>query len=203
MAFFIGGIPFGLLISKLYGKDPRKEGSKNIGATNVLRTVGVLPGLITFTLDILKGLLPVLAVKILVGKFYYDDLLLFEFSPSATALGAVLGHIFSPYLKFKGGKGVATGLGTIIVLTPLLSVVCFLVFVLILTFSRIVSVGSIIAALSYASLLTAIKLMKLPLSQGEFYYGIATAVFVVFSHRKNISRILKGQETKFSWKKER
>lgn len=204
-SFFIGGVPTGLLISRLYGKDPRKEGSKNIGATNVFRTVGPIPGFITFILDIFKGFLPVVAAKIVSGMIFSRGSFFYEFTPAITALAAVLGHIFSPYLKFRGGKGVATGLGTIIVLTPLLSGVCFCIFALLMAVFRIVSVGSIISALSYAALLTAIKYFALPydLSEGELYYGLTVAFFVLITHRKNISRLFRGQEKKINWKKNR
>lgn len=204
-SFLLGGIPTGLIISRRYGKDPRKEGSRNIGATNVIRTVGLKPGLATFLFDILKGLLPVLAAKIIAGKYFSDGGFAVEYLPSICAICAVAGHVFSPYLGFKGGKGVATALGTVIILTPVLSLVIFCVFLSLLTLFRIVSLGSIISAFSYAALLFVVKLLSLPVSltQGEFYYGLTMAFFVVFTHRKNISRLLRGEEKKLNWKKNR
>ncbi|MBN1619865.1 glycerol-3-phosphate 1-O-acyltransferase PlsY [candidate division WOR-3 bacterium] len=202
-SFLLGGIPTGLIISRRYGKDPRKEGSRNIGATNVIRTVGLKPGLTTFLLDILKGVLPVLAAKIIAGKYFPDSSFAAEFLPSICAICAVAGHVFSPYLGFRGGKGVATGLGTVIVLTPVLSLVVFCVFLLLMALFRIVSLGSIFSALSYAALLSAVRFFNLPVSltHGEFYYGLAMAFFVVFTHRKNIGRLLRGEEKKLNWKK--
>ena len=118
-AYFIGGIPFGYLIGRLRGVDVRTVGSKNIGATNVFRTVGKKWGFLAFALDVAKGLLPTLAAK----SFSSIDWL-----PLVVGITCVIGHMLTPYMKFKGGKGVATAFGMLIGLVPALVGVAFLVF---------------------------------------------------------------------------
>ena len=212
IGFFVGGIPFGLIISKIYKKDPRKIGSGNIGATNVLRTVGIIPGVITLILDFLKGLFMVLVAKFMINHISVDNFdFYYEWLPSAVALATILGHIFSPYLKFKGGKGVATSLGTVVVLTPLFSLLGLFVFVLIVIIFRYVSLGSIFSALVILITMTVIKYFKIDLigdlssqiTYGLWFYIVIITFFIIFAHRKNIKRLFKGEENKFSWKKQK
>lgn len=198
--FFFGGIPFGVIISKLWGKDPRQGGSGNIGTTNVFRTVGIVPGILTFILDIFKGLIFVLIVKILLKQIYINNNI-YLFLPSFAAISVVLGHIFSPYLKFKGGKGVATGLGTIVILLPIISLICFCVFIVLLLLFRIVSLASIISAVVLVISIVIFKFNFNSINWGEFSYGIIIAIFIIIAHRKNIKRLIKGKEKKISWKK--
>ena len=136
-AYLLGSIPTGLLLGKLYGIDVRKEGSGNIGATNLYRTVGRKVGVMTLAGDCLKGLLPVLAMK-------YSTLPV-EYA-AWVGLAAFCGHVFSVFLKFRGGKGVATALGVFLALSPLAVAIALGVFIALMLIWRYVSLGSINAA---------------------------------------------------------
>ncbi|KQC12354.1 MAG: hypothetical protein APR63_11280 [Desulfuromonas sp. SDB] len=207
LAWFIGGIPFGLIISRLWNKDPRKEGSGNIGATNVFRTVGKIPGIITFIADILKGSVVVIGAKVFLHYCPQGEIGIISYQqwlPSFAAMAVVLGHIFSPYLKFRGGKGVATGLGTIIILAPVFSLIGLGIFIILVIGLRYVSVGSIFAALTVLAVMTLFKftkfnLLNISVTWGEWVYVLILVVFVIISHRSNIKRLLTGKENKFSW----
>ena len=178
-----GSIPSGLWIVKLlYGIDIREYGSKNIGTTNVFRTVGWQTALLVLLGDVLKGLL----IVILVNHLFHNPGL-----NVATALGAFLGHSYSVFLNFKGGKGVATGIGIIIFIMPKVAVAVTLVWLVIVLATRYVSLGSIIAA------------MAAPLF--AWYFGcplpyvlltLFAAVVIVLRHHENISRLLHGTEGK-------
>jgi len=182
-SYLLGSIPSGLLLARLSGApDPRKVGSGNIGATNVLRSGGKTLGILTLIFDILKGLIPTLAAALVLKNSYVVGLV---------GLLAFLGHLFPVYLKFKGGKGVATAIGVMIVIMPealLISLLCFLIVVGI---SRTVSLGSIMAS------------ALLPLWGGLWGYsgpfvilsGIM-ALLIIVRHRENIKRILAGTESK-------
>lgn len=193
-AFLCGSIPFGLLLVKLAGKgDVRAHGSGNIGATNVSRVGGKALGIVTLLLDILKGFLPVfLAKKAGAG----GDLL------ALMALAAVLGHVFTPWLKFQGGKGVATALGVILATDATLVALPMGVFILALWLTRHVSLGSILAAAmvpvtpilaitAYAPL--GASLLK---DRGLVLPWLALAVLVIWKHRENIARLQAGTESK-------
>jgi glycerol-3-phosphate acyltransferase PlsY len=193
-AFVLGAIPFGFLAGKLRGKDLREHGSKNIGATNTLRVLGTGPGIAVLLLDALKGLAPVLLAK-RAGL------------PSAWVVGvglcAVLGHIYSPFVRFKGGKGVATSLGVLIGLSPLVAGLSSVAFLIPVLLTRWVSLGSIVGAAAQAVLFFALPPHYLdgdPLPYRLF--GAVVAVFVIFRHRANIGRILAGTESRFGEKKE-
>ena len=193
-AFFCGSIPFGLLLVKLAGKgDVRAHGSGNIGATNVSRVGGKGLGIVTLLLDILKGFLPVFLAK---QAGVSLDLL------SLLALTAVLGHVFTPWLKFQGGKGVATALGVILATDPQLMVLPMGVFIFALWLTRHVSLGSILAA--------AMVPVQLYLSSrfartfgGSMQQDLAfllpwtvLVLLVIWKHRDNIRRLQEGTESK-------
>ena len=174
-AYLIGGIPFGFLIGKARGIDVRTVGSKNIGATNVFRSVGKKWGFIAFACDVLKGLLPVLAAR----------------------LACVVGHMLTPYMHFKGGKGVATGFGMLIGLVPALVGVAFALFVVVFALSHYISLGSCTAAAFLAiaiwfPILGSSGLADIPQAALVTF----VALFVVFKHRSNIGRLLRGTENK-------
>ena len=182
-AYLIGSIPTGLLLGKAYGIDVRKEGSGNIGATNLYRTVGRKVGIITLIGDCLKGLLPVLVVKAS------------SFPPELAAwvgLAAFCGHVFSLFLKFKGGKGVATALGVFLALAPLAVAIAIGLFAVLMFVWRYVSLGSISAA---AAMPLAVYLLG-----GSPTITIVTlviALIVIVRHRENIGRLLSGTENRF------
>ncbi|HIJ87136.1 MAG TPA: glycerol-3-phosphate acyltransferase [Desulfuromonadales bacterium] len=182
-AYLIGSIPTGLLLGKAYGIDVRKEGSGNIGATNLYRTVGRKVGIITLFGDCLKGLLPVVVVKAS------------TFPPELAAwvgLAAFCGHVFSLFLKFKGGKGVATALGVFLALAPLAVTLAIALFAALMFLWRYVSLGSIAAA---AAMPVAVSLLG-----GDRTITIVTfviALIVIARHHENISRLLAGTESRF------
>ncbi|MDD2732317.1 MAG: glycerol-3-phosphate 1-O-acyltransferase PlsY [Desulfuromonadaceae bacterium] len=182
-AYLIGSIPTGLLLGKAYGIDVRKEGSGNIGATNLYRTIGRKVGIITLIGDCLKGLLPVLIVKAS------------TFPPELAAwvgLAAFCGHVFSLFLKFKGGKGVATAMGVFLALTPVAVTIAIALFTVLLFMWRYVSLGSIAAA---AAMPPAVYLLG-----GSRTFSTVTlviALIVIARHHENISRLLSGTESRF------
>lgn len=181
-AFLCGSIPFGLLLVKLAGKgDVRAHGSGNIGATNVSRVGGKALGILTLLLDILKGFLPVfLAKKAGLG----------EGALSLMALAAVLGHVFTPWLKFLGGKGVATALGVALAFRASMVVPPLAVFLVLVLVFRYVSLGSVAAAVALPATLL---LRGCPPATILPWTGLA--LLVIVKHRENIGRLMKGTES--------
>lgn len=182
-AYLIGSIPTGLLLGKAYGIDVRKEGSGNIGATNLYRTVGRKVGIITLLGDCLKGLLPVLAVK--AGPFPPE-------LAALVGLAAFCGHVFSLFLKFRGGKGVATALGVFLALAPAAVAVALALFAVLMFLWRYVSLGSISAA--------AVMPLAVYLLGGNRTVTLVTliiALIVIARHHENIRRLLSGTENRF------
>lgn len=143
--FLIGAIPFGFLAGKVKGLDIREHGSRNVGATNVFRVVGKGPGLAVYLLDTLKGFLPVLISKMAWPSTSISD----QWFYIAAGLAAILGHVFTPYLRFKGGKGVATASGVLLALEPIAILIALATFIVVLLASGYVSLGSIIASLVF------------------------------------------------------
>jgi glycerol-3-phosphate acyltransferase PlsY len=182
-AYLIGSIPFGLLLSRGSGIDIRQHGSGNIGATNVSRLVGKKIGLLTLLLDAAKGWLPVFAASQLGG----DGLLI-----ALCGAAAVTGHSFSVFLRFKGGKGVATALGVFLALSPQALLISLLVFILTVFATGFVSLGSILAA---AAMLPSLYFF------GEASWKCWLAAYVVLliwlKHHQNIKRLLNGTEKRF------
>jgi len=183
-AYLIGSIPMGLIFGKLiWKKDLRRFGSHNIGATNAWRILGRKAGLLIFILDFIKGQLGVLLGAYLLA------------SPGAMVVGglfAVLGHIFPIFIGFKGGKGVATGLGVISALMPKVTLIVVVVWVVLTLITRYVSVASIVAAV-LTPILAAV--FKEPIIY--FLFALVIAVFIVFRHKENIQRLKAGRENKF------
>jgi len=189
LAYLIGGLPFGYWFVRLtMGSDIRTMGSGNIGATNVQRTAGTKSGLIVLLLDILKGFLAVW----LAGLLNHQNI-------QALALAAcavMLGHCYPVFLGFKGGKAVACFIGAfaLITLLPLLAVV--VVFVLTVTFSRFVSLGSIAGAVTFPFLVWFIQHPSAPV----FYAAVFAALLVLYRHQSNIQRLIAGKESVFTLK---
>lgn len=187
-ATLCGSIPFGLLLVKLAGKgDVRQHGSGNIGATNVSRVGGKALGIVTLLLDILKGFLPVFLAR--KAGFGLEVLSLF-------ALAAVLGHVFTPWLKFQGGKGVATALGVILAAEPRLMMLPLATFILVLWLTRHVSLGSILAAAMVPGQFLILAFSFFPPKGSETLAWVALAVLVIWKHRDNIKRLQAGTESK-------
>lgn len=217
ISYLIGSIPFGLLIGKMKGIDVRKEGSGNIGATNVTRVVGKGWGKLCFVLDFLKGALPVLVVSYLTPKELFPFLtnLLpaacqqymnqlpdpLAVLPSLAAFATVSGHIWPIYLKFKGGKGVSTAAGAILALSPLALIGAALVWVITFFTSRYVSLASILAAGSMPIFLIVLSLCKVnKASIPEIILFILLAILTVLKHSSNIKRLREGTENRFDKK---
>ena len=196
VSYLIGAIPFGLLIGKLYGVDVRKEGSGNIGATNVTRTVGRTAGKICFLLDFLKGALPVVAAQLI-----YPCL---PWLAIGCGAAAIVGHIFPVYLKFKGGKGVSTAAGVALALAPYPLVCAAAVWAATFFIGRYVSLASILAAVSLPIFALIFRRLSLgtPTARSSQTMGflIVAAVVAVLRHTENIKRLLNGTESRFTKK---
>ena len=196
-AYLIGGIPFGFLIGKCRGVDVRTVGSKNIGATNVFRTVGKGWGFLALALDMMKGLLPTLACRFWGPEPLVSGSVSFQM-PLLVGLACVFGHMLTPYMKFKGGKGVATGFGMLIALLPAMVGVAFLVFAALFAATNFISLGSCGAA-TFLAVAVWFPILGSPGWAGDKPLSILVALlgaFVVFKHRANIGRLLRGEENK-------
>ncbi|MDQ3620941.1 MAG: glycerol-3-phosphate 1-O-acyltransferase PlsY [Verrucomicrobiota bacterium] len=206
-AYLLGSIPFGLLLSKAAGKDIRQLGSGNIGATNVWRALGKKWGILTFALDVAKGWLAVVLGMAIAGSWDVGvplprgavriDHFPQDFAGIVAALGVLIGHSFPVWIKFKGGKGVATSLGVMIGVAPLASLVVFAVWGLVLRLTGYVSVASIIGALSFPIVMIALLLLGQAHGWGLFYFACAAALLVILRHLENIKRLVAGTEHRF------
>lgn len=187
-AYLLGSVPFALVISRVFFRiDIREHGSGNVGATNVVRVLGKGPGIACFLLDFLKGLVPTW----LGGHFglpWWAVLLL--------GVATILGHSRSVFLRFTGGKSVATGAGVIVALSPWVGLSALAVWAVVFALGRIVSLGSILAA---ASLPLLMVLFREPVPYVVF--SVVVALYVILRHRSNIERLLKGQEQRMGTKK--
>lgn len=188
-AYLLGAIPTGVLLARTFGGiDPRTLGSRNIGATNVYRTAGKKLGILTLLGDIAKGLIPVV-----IARHSLDSHLWI----AAVALAAFLGHLYPIYLNFKGGKGVATGLGAFLALSPLSALLSLLVFAAVVSIWRYISLGSLAAALAFP-----LFLALNPFNPHKIYvpFAILIGALIFYRHRENIERLLAGRENKFGQK---
>ena len=179
-AYLIGSIPFGLLISKMRGLDPRRGGSGNIGATNVLRVVGKKEAALTLILDMLKGLVPIFSAGLL--ELQEQAVLL-------VALAVILGHIFPVFLKFKGGKGVATSFGVFLALSPKVALLALVFWIAGVYLGKYSSIG----ALTAFGVLPFLALLLKPES-GFILFASVVSVLVYIRHWENIQRLIQGKE---------
>lgn len=190
LSYLIGAIPFGLLLSRGRGMNIREHGSKNIGATNVSRLLGKKLGLLTFFLDCAKGYLPIFLVGLLLNNNPNDRTVI-----ALCGAAAVIGHMFPVYLSFKGGKGVATGLGVFLYLTPLAVLLSVLVFITTVASTGFISLGSLLAS---AAILPCVYFLDEPT------WKLVLAGFIVImiwiKHHENIRRLLAGTEKSFNKK---
>ncbi len=183
LSYVLGSVPTGLWLGlKLRGIDIRQHGSKNIGATNTMRILGKRLGAVALAGDMLKGAVPVLLLSRM-GTW--------EYLPIACGVAAILGHTFSLFLRFKGGKGVATGAGVFLALAPLPTLIAAITWATVVYTTRMAAAGSMLAAIA---LCIALYAMRYPL----YICVIATAiaVLIIWKHRTNITRILSGTENK-------
>ncbi|MFC1770838.1 glycerol-3-phosphate 1-O-acyltransferase PlsY [Candidatus Margulisiibacteriota bacterium] len=182
LAYFTGAIPFALIVSKLKGINLREIGSKNLGTTNVYRAMGLKWASLVFVLDFLKGFIPtILAIHFLNQPLWHVLI----------GITAVLGHMLSLFVKFKGGKGAATGLGVLLALTPTVFLICAILAVIIIGTTRYVSLATITCSLIIPIL---IYYLGYPLEYMKVI-GIV-CILVILKHRGNISRLIKGKENK-------
>ena len=183
ISYLLGSIPNGLILGKaVWGVDLRQHGSKNIGATNAWRTIGKAGGISIFALDFLKG-----AISAYLGLHLGGS----ELAGVLCGILAIAGHSWSVFLAFKGGKGVATGLGVIAALMPEVTLIVFAVWFAIVYFTGYVSLGSIVGAA-----LVPILTLFFGLHTEFLILGLIAAVFIIYRHKSNIERLLKGTESK-------
>lgn len=200
LAYLIGSINFSIIISKkMAGFDVREKGSGNAGTTNMLRSVGKKAAAITLLCDILKGVVAIV-IAIIAGVVIknLDKALLVQLA----AIAVVIGHTFPVFFQFKGGKGVATSLGVLLMVNWKIGLICLIFAVIIIALTRMVSLGSVGAAILYPVLVLFIH-TNYTVSEGTNYliFSILLALLVAFNHRTNIKRILEGKENKISFKK--
>ena len=182
-AYLLGSVPFGVVFSKVFGGvDPRTVGSRNIGATNVKRAAGRTAGALTLVADILKGTVPVfIAIRLNPDPAFV----------SVAGFSAFFGHLYPVFLRFRGGKGVATACGVMAVISPVAVVLSVAVFAVVLKIKRYVSLGSMVSASALP-----VFLSLLPASRDYVVLGALIAVFVILKHKDNIKRLAAGVENK-------
>lgn len=188
-SYLLGAVPFGLVVGKMAGIDVRQHGSKNIGATNVSRTLGKKLGVVTLILDVMKGFLPMLIAAAILGDKQNADAIV-----CGCGVFAVIGHMFPVYLKFSGGKGVATGLGVFLYLSPLAILLSVAIFAGTVAVTGFVSAGSLMA-----SALFPLWLILLGETQVIIITAVIVAVLIWVKHHENIKRLIKKEEK--SWRK--
>lgn len=204
ISYLIGSINFSVLISKrVAGFDVRQKGSGNAGTTNMLRTVGKKAALITLVCDILKGIVPVL-LAVLIGNIanHFGAEVKIEYLVQIAGIFAIIGHTFPIYFGFKGGKGVATSLGLVLIINWQIGLICLVFALLVMAVTRMVSLGSIATAILFP-VLTIFRIgSEYFIVSGKYIaFSIILALIVIFNHRTNIKRILTGTENKLSFKK--
>lgn len=200
IAYLLGSISFSVIISKkMAGFDVREKGSGNAGSTNVLRTVGKKAAVLTLICDCLKGVLAIL-IAYIAGNIVkdIDKSLLVQLA----GIFVVIGHTFPVFFKFKGGKGVATSLGVLLMVNWQIGLICLVFALVLMALTRMVSMGSVGAAVLFPVLVLFIHTnYTIPEGSSYFVYSIILALIVAFNHRSNIQRILNGTENKISFKK--
>lgn len=199
IAYAIGSINFSVILSKrIAGFDVREKGSGNAGTTNMLRSVGKGAAALTLILDILKGLVAILLAKYVVAKIASEAnaAILVQLA----GFFVVVGHTFPMFFGFKGGKGVATSLGVLLLINPEIGGICLVFALLEMALTRMVSVGSINAAILFPVLTIFIKENYIANDYNYIIFGFAMAAFVIFNHRSNLKRIYNGTENRISFK---
>lgn len=198
-SYLLGSIPFGYLVGKIGGIDIRKIGSGNIGATNVVRVLGKRYGYPVFVLDFLKGFGAV-KISISIATDAWPEWGSPEIFGVLAAVASVIGHSFPVWLKFRGGKGVATSAGALFGLVPLAALIAVVIWLLVFWFTRYVSVASLVTAVALP--LVILIMTRLNQIQGNalFYSSLGIAAVVIWRHRSNFSRLMRGSEPRFTRK---
>lgn len=203
IAYLIGSINFSIILSKrMAGFDIREKGSGNAGTTNMLRSVGKKAAVITLICDILKGVVSIL-IAVLAGKIVknLDNALLVQLA----GIFVIIGHTFPVFFKFKGGKGIATALGVLLMINWQIGLICLIFALVLMALTKMVSVGSIAAAILFPILVAFIDqnyIVQTSNSNWSYLvFSIIVSLLVIFNHRANVQRILNGTENRLSFKK--
>ena len=195
IGYLFGSIPTAVWIGRFYYNiDVRQHGSKNAGATNTFRVLGKKPGIIVLVIDVLKGIIasmfPILFIDL--HEMSYAFLISLRL---VSSIFSMIGHVLPLFAGFKGGKGVATSLGVLIGLQPFAALICFSIFLLVFISSKFVSLGAIISAITYPFIVYFVDPNVL---FHEMVFTVILSSAVVFTHRKNIFRLIKGEENKLN-----
>jgi glycerol-3-phosphate acyltransferase PlsY len=198
-SYLLGSIPFGYLAGRIAGVDIQKGGSGNIGATNVLRVLGKRYGYAVFALDFLKGLGAV-KMSVLIATVMQPDRGLPGIFGIVAAVSAVIGHCFPLWLKFRGGKGVATSAGALFGLMPFAMLIGVIVWILIFWLTRYVSLASVVAVVALPFVIAIMTRLNQSCGKPLFYSSLGIAAVVIWRHRSNLSRLMRGREPRFTRK---
>jgi len=195
-SYLLGSIPFGYLAGRLAGIDIRKVGSGNVGATNVVRVLGKKYGYPVFALDVLKGFVPV-KISMLIAPGLPTEWNSPEIVVILAALSSVLGHLYPPWLKFKGGKGVATSAGALFALTPIATLIGIAIWIIVFWLTGYVSLASMIAAIVLPIVILVLRSQDQNKGKPLVYSSACVAAVVIWRHRSNLSRLMRGTEPRF------
>src|SRR6266576_5570192 len=198
-SYLLGTIPFGYLAGRLEGIDIRKAGSGNVGATNVVRVLGKRYGYPVFALDVLKGLGAV-KISMLMAPGRPPEWNSPEVFGILAAMSSVLGHLYPPWLKFKGGKGVATSAGALLALTPVAPLIGVAIWIIVFWLTRYVSLASITAAVVLPIVIVVVSSQDENKGKALVYSSACVAAVVIWRHRSNLSRLMRGTEPRFTRK---
>jgi glycerol-3-phosphate acyltransferase PlsY len=198
ISYLIGSVPFGYIAGRLAGIDIRTVGSGNVGATNVVRTLGRAIGYPVFLLDFLKGAAAV-GISLLISRHSPVEIGR-DLGGILAGACAVVGHVFPVWLRFKGGKGVATSVGVIFALMPLVACMIGLVWIVVFQVTRYVSVASIAAAIAMPIATAAMIFLRKTQAPVLFYFSVALAILIIVRHWSNVSRLRTGTEQRFRGK---
>jgi len=198
IGYALGSISFSVIFSKkIAGFDLREKGSGNAGSTNALRTAGKKVAILTLICDILKGLVAILLAILIGNIFKYENM---DILVQIAAIASIIGHTFPVFFGFKGGKGVATSLGVLLLVNWKIGLICLIFALILMAITKIVSVGSIAAAILFPVLVLFIN-DSFIVEGNYFIFSIILALIVIFNHRSNIKKLANGTENKISFKK--
>ena len=198
-SYLLGSIPFGYLAGRLVGIDIRQAGSGNVGATNVLRVLGKRYGYPVFALDFLKGFGAV-KISMLMAPGRPPEWNSPEIVGILAAMSSILGHLYPPWLKFKGGKGVATSAGALLALTPVATLIGVAIWIIVFWLTRYVSLASITAAVVLPIVILVVSSQDQNKRKPLVYSSACVAAVVIWRHRSNLSRLMRGTEPRFTRK---
>jgi acyl phosphate:glycerol-3-phosphate acyltransferase len=199
LGYVFGSLPFGYFAGRISGTDIRSAGSGNIGATNVLRVLGKKWGYTVFLADVLKGFAAVRLSAFIADRISFARPYT-EYFAILAAVTCIVGHTFPVWLRFKGGKGVATSVGAVFGLMPLAAITIFLIWVIVFEITRYVSVASVVAASSLPIIIALLMRWDMIHGSGLLYFSSVMLILVLWRHRSNFSRLLNGTEQRFTRK---